>query len=651
MGFIMDGLETEAYDRTYRDSELLRRIMSYFRPYAGRMLVVALAISLSAVAGSGGPILISWALDLLANNATTSAILLLTCGVFLLGAMSWGFNFVQQYLLARVVGNVVLKLREDVFGATVGHDLSFFDEHPSGKIVSRITSDTQDFSEVVTLSTNLLSQVVLVMLLAVWLFRINMWLTLLLLAFAPVAVFLALSFRRIARRVTLDARRVTATINAQIQESISGIMVAKSFRQEQAIYDTFIHNNQQGYRTGLRRGLTLNTIFPIVGASSGLGVGLLIYAGGLTSRSGLVSPGEWYLFMQAVGFFWFPMLGIASFWSQFQDGLSAAERVFALIDAEPKVIQLANESIDPPAYTKELPPTNAATPLTTMSSGGQPSAVSRPSSGGEVEFRHVYFSYNQNEIVLPDFSLTIAPRETIALVGHTGAGKSSLIKLLTRFYEFQGGQILIDGRDIRRLDLRQYRQHLGLVSQTPFLFSTTVAENIRYGRPGADDEQVHRAALGISGGDWLADLPYGLDTDVGERGANLSLGQRQLVALARVLLKDPAIFLLDEATASVDPFTEAQIQEGLEAVMCDRTAVVIAHRLSTVKTADRIIVMDHGRIIEEGHHAGLMAQGGHYAELYNTYFRHQSPYAYDSLLSRDTFNVTLNSDEIDAATQ
>jgi ABC-type multidrug transport system fused ATPase/permease subunit len=217
MGFILNGLETESYDRTYRDSELLRRSAAYFRPYAGQMVVVAVAITLSAAAGTGGAILISRALDLLAQSPTTQAIALMSAGVFLLGATAWGFNFVQQRLLSRVVGSVVLRLRQDVFGATIGHDLSFFDEHPSGKIVSRITSDTQDFAEVVTLSTNLLSQVLLVLLLAVWLFTINVWLTLVLLAFAPVAVVLALSFRRIARRVTLDARRVTATINAQIQ--------------------------------------------------------------------------------------------------------------------------------------------------------------------------------------------------------------------------------------------------------------------------------------------------------------------------------------------------------------------------------------------------------------------------------------------------
>jgi ABC-type multidrug transport system fused ATPase/permease subunit len=599
MGFILDGLETEAYDRTYRDRDLLVRLGNYFRPYTGRMVLIAIAIMLNSAAGTGGPILISAGIDMLRveQNPSTTTMLLLCGGVLLLGASAWVFNFIQQLFSARVIGNVVLKMREDVFDATIQHDLSFYDEHPSGKIVSRVTSDTQDLSDVVNLVTNLISQVLLVAILSVWLFTINVWLTLLLLGMTPIAVIIALGFRRIARTVTQRARRVTAKINAQIQESVSGIMVAKSFRQEHAIYATFNTNNKQAYQIGLRRGLTLNTIFPILGISSGLGVAALIYAGGLTTRTGAVSPGNWYLFMQAVGFYWWPLINIASFWSQFQDGLSAAERVFALIDAEPKVVQAAAEPVG----------ANHDSPLQ-----------------GRIEFKQVRFTYTEAETVLPDFSLEIHPRETLALVGHTGAGKSSIAKLITRFYEFQGGQLLIDGRDIRCLDLQQYRGHIGLVPQEPFLFSGTVRDNIRYGRPEATDEQVRQAAMHISHGDWLADLPHGLNTDVGERGANLSMGQRQLVALARVLLKDPAIFILDEATASVDPFTETQIQEGLETIMRDRTAIVIAHRLSTIKHADRIIVMEHGRIIDEGTHEELMARGGHYAELYNAYFRHQS---------------------------
>lgn len=616
MGFILDGLDTESYDRTYSDRELLDRIISYFRPYAGRMGVIAIMITLNSVMGALGPIVIARAIGLLETNPAIVTMILVAVGVSLVGASAWVFNYIRQMLSARVTSNVVLKLREDVFNATVRHDLSFYDEHPSGKIVSRVTSDTQDFAEVVNLTLQMLSQVLLVVMLIGYLLTVNLTLTLLLVAMAPFAALIALSFRRIARRVTQNARRVTAIINAQIQESISGILIAKSFRQEPAIYETFDANNRQGYRVGLTRGLTLSGIFPIMGLASGLGTAILIYFGGLATRGpNAISPAEWYLFMQTVGFFWFPMTSIASFWSQFQDGLSASERVFALIDREPKVQQTGDEPVGPRADTKyELRDT----------SSDNAASLASPPTYGRIEFRHVRFSYTEREVVLPDFSLDIRAGETIALVGHTGAGKSSVGKLITRFYEFQGGEILLDGRDIRTLNLGQYRRQIGLVPQEPFLFNGTVADNIRYGRPEATDEDVAAAARTVSGGEWLASLPSGLQTDVGERGSSLSMGQRQLVALARVVLKDPSIFILDEATASIDPFTESQIQEGLQEIMHARTSLVIAHRLFTVRHADRIIVMRDGRIIEEGKHEQLLTAGGHYAELYNTYFRHQS---------------------------
>lgn len=592
MPFILDGLDSEDYDRTYKDRELLRRIARYFRPYRRQALLASIMLTLNSAAGTAGPILISKALDLIKRDPSTHALLLLSLGVLLLGIFAWVFNYIRQIVSARMVGNVVLKLREDVFEAVIRNDLSFYDRHPSGKIVSRITSDTQDFSDVVTLVLDVFSQILLVLLLSIWLFTINVPLTLLILAMSPVAFVIALSFRRIARKVTMNAKRVTAVINAEIQESISGIGVAKAFRQEGAVFERFLKNNRKAYRVGLARGITLNSIFPVLGTASGLTMALLVYAGGIAIRSGGFSPGEWYLFMQATAFFWWPMISIASFWSQFQDGLSASERVFALIDAEPMVVQTAARSL--------------------------------PELRGEIEFRNLVFSYTERENVLDDFSLRVPAGQNAALVGHTGAGKTSIARLIARFYEFQSGELLVDGHDIRQLDLEKYRRRIGLVPQDPFLFSGTVKDNIRYGVPGATDKEVCDAAMRISGGSWLDALSKGLDTEVGVRGASLSMGQRQLVALARVLLKNPALLILDEATASIDPFTEAQLQEGLETVLKGRTSIVIAHRLSTVRHADRIIVLEKGRIVEEGNHQGLLARGGSYADLYNTYFRHQS---------------------------
>jgi ABC-type multidrug transport system fused ATPase/permease subunit len=618
MGFLMDGLDPEAYDRTYTDRQLVGRILGYFRPQARKMLIVAGAVVLTSLVDTGVPIVISRSLDRLQLDPALRNLAPLAALVVVLASASWALNATRQWLSSEAIGDVVLKLREDAFDAVMKRDMSFYDTFPSGKIVSRVNSDTQAFSQVIALTMDLLSRLLLIVLLLGYLFYVSPRLTLVLLLLAPFIIVSALAFRAIARKTITQSRRVNATVSAHIQETVSGIGVAKTFRREQAIYDEFLEVNQQSFLVTRATRFVFSSIFPVLNILAGIGTAALVYFGGLTVRQGALSAGGWFLFIQGLQLFWFPLTSIASFWSQFQLGLAAGERVFALIDAEPKVVQ--NDSI----------------------------ALGRPR--GEIRFEGVGFAYDErpmtiderpmepiseerdgaplvvrpSSFVLWDFNLHIHAGETIALVGHTGSGKSSIGKLIARFYEFQEGQILIDGQDIRSLDLAAYRARLGIVTQSPFLFDGSVLENIRYGRPDASDAEVEQVAREVGGGDWIAGLPDGLASQAGERGAKLSMGQRQIVALARVLLQNPAIVILDEATASIDPLTETLIQEGLDLVLQSRTAIVIAHRLSTVRHADRIIVLRQGEIIELGGHEALLEQGGHYAELYNTYFRHQS---------------------------
>jgi ATP-binding cassette, subfamily B, bacterial len=591
MGFF-GGLDQDKYDRQYTDRQLFQRLWDYFRPHKRR--VIGAVLSSLAVSGTFAlvPILIASGVGALENDSPQTVLILLVVALLVVSLTQYFGNWLRRRYMGRLVGDVIRQMRKDAFNAAINRDMAFYDENKSGKVLSRITSDTEEFGQVLMFTSDVVTQMTQALILTVLLMTRNVMLTLVLLAFLPIIYLISKVLLHYARITTRQGSRAMAAVNDNIQESVTGISVAKNFRQEAEIYEEFVTVNEQSYSINMKRGFVLALVFPVLNAVAGFAIGGVLYLGARIVVSGVITVSEWYLYVQSVDNFWFPFINIASYGSQFQQALSAAERVFGLIDAE----NVVNQS--------EITPANDLR--------------------GLIVFDHVTFEYNPGQPVLGSFSLNIAPGESIAFVGHTGAGKSTIIKLITRFYEFQQGSIRIDGQDIRSFDLQTFRRQLGLVPQQPFLFSGTILENARYSSPEATDDAIEKLAHSIGGGEWLETLPDGLQTDVGERGARLSMGQRQLVSLLRVLVQKPAIFILDEATASIDPFTETQIQEALDLILARSTSILIAHRLSTVRSADRIVVLRQGQIIEQGSHESLMKQAGHYAELYDTYFRHQS---------------------------
>ncbi len=590
MAAVFGGLQSDAYDRQYGDAYLFRRIGRYLAAHKRLVVFGLLGFLVVGLARALRPVFISAAVDdLVAAGGVIDFVLLVLTAI---AVTEYVCTYGRRRFTVVVIGRVVARMRKDCFAAAVERDLAFYDRHKSGAVISRITSDTQEFGDVMLIGSEVVAQFLSVTILFTALLSYSVEMTIVLLFTMPLVVLAALAFRYLARIVTRQGARAMAVVNDNIQESVTGISIAKNFRQEAMIYKEFSAVNILSYKINLRRGFILSLVFPTMGVLSAVALSIVVWAGAQSVLAGLFSAGAWYLYVQSVDRFWFPFMNLASFWSQFQQGLSAAERIFALIDAENSVVQTDDQPVG------EL--------------------------AGRIQFENVAFAYDGGEAVLRDFSLDIAPGENIAFVGHTGAGKSTIAKLITRYYEFQGGAIRVDGADIRALDLKRYRSRLGIVPQQPFLFSGSVLDNIRYGNPAATLEEINDIAQSIGHGEWLDSLPDGLDTSVGERGARLSVGQRQLVSLLRVLVQKPSIFILDEATASIDPFTESQIQDAIELILARSTSILIAHRLSTVRSADRIIVLRDGAIIEEGDHDKLMRDQGHYAELYDTYFRHQS---------------------------
>jgi len=587
------GLDSETYDRQYSNKALLCRIWSYAQVYKKQIFIILIAIILQGSVGALPPLLISRVLDEgIAGVPDRTVFYLLAAMVILVEVLGFVFYYINHRLLARVIADVNRDLSTDAFAASMRQDMAFHDHYSSGRILSRITTDTRDFSTFIKITMDVANSALQSLVTAIILINTQWRLAATLFMVVPVVIIVVSFYRSLARKFTRQGMRAMANVNATIKETISGIAIAKNFRQEESIYRDFKQTNTVSYDMNVKRGLILSVVFPTTRALGGIATAVIVYTGSNSVMAGLISAGAWYMFVLSIDRFLQPVMALTSYWTQVQTGLSAAERIFALIDAEHTVIQTGN-------YV----PTQLR---------------------GKIDFNQLTFRYNTGKEVLKDFDLHIQEGENVAIVGHTGAGKTSIARLIARFYEFQSGELLIDDRDIRSYNLHALRQHMGLVTQVPFLFEGTVEENIRFSQPEISREEILDLAYQIGDGEWLDTFGEGLDTVVGERGAQISMGQRQLVALMRVLAQKPSVFILDEATASIDPFTEKQIQTALNLILKQSTSVLIAHRLSTVQSADRIIVLEEGVILEEGNHWQLLQRGGIYADLYNTYFRHQS---------------------------
>ncbi|MFW9823621.1 MAG: ABC transporter ATP-binding protein, partial [Candidatus Thorarchaeota archaeon] len=498
-------MESEEYDRMYKDRVLVKRILQYFSPYKRSMGFVVILLTIASLSNSLIPILTTLILNYIETNTNIVYILIALGITFTLNVLGWVFNYFRRQKISRVIGDVVLDLRRDSGEAVLSHDLSFFDRNPIGKIVSRINTDSRDVGQIVELSLDLVSSFFIVVFLLIIMVFMSITLFVITVISFPLFIIVALAYRKVARRRALLGQRALASVNAYVKESFSGIQIAKTFRQEQKLYEIFNEVNDTAYKVNLRRGFIFSIVWPALSMIQGVILAFILFFGGESVLGGTVSIGDLNLFLSGLSFLFFPLLSIASFWPVFQTGMAASERIFALIDTLPLIVQ--NNDIKPPKFT------------------------------GAIEFRNVNFRYEASKEIFQNFNLKIEPGESLAIVGHTGAGKSSLAKLIARFYEFQEGDILVDGISIKDYDLNEYRRQIGIIPQTPFLWADSLENNIKYCCKSASDDAVFDALNKSSGSDWIEDLPNGLKTYTGERGNLLSMGQRQLVVFARVLLE------------------------------------------------------------------------------------------------------------------
>jgi ATP-binding cassette subfamily B protein len=582
--------EEEILGKAY-DARLMARILRYLRPY-WKLLAVAFSFLLLYTGTQLlGPYITKIAIDRYIMNRDVQGLDLMAAaylGVVLLGFV---FLFIQTFTTEYTGQRAMHDLRLEIFGHLQRQDMAYFARTPVGRLMTRTVNDVETLNELFSTGVvGLLGNLFTVVGIAAVMLWLDWKLGLVCLAAFPLILYISRFYRRRAREVYRESRLVLARLNSELQENIAGVGTVQAFGQQAKMYARFQQINT-GYRNVLLRSVGYNALFfPIIELFSALTIGLLLWYGGGLILQQAIQPGVVVAFIQYIQRMYQPIRDLAEKYNIMQAAMASSERIFGLLDT-PATIQNCSEPKAPRQFQ------------------------------GEVEFKDVWLAYNPGEPVLKGVSFRVRPGEKIALVGATGGGKTSIISSLCRFYDLERGAILVDGIDVREWDKQQLRRHIGLVLQDVFLFSGDIAANITLGDMGISEPRMIEAARRVHIASFVEQLPDGYHTEVQERGATLSQGQRQLLSFARALAFDPKILILDEATSSIDTKTEMIIQDALQELLRNRTALIVAHRLSTIRNADRILVIHKGEVWEQGTHEKLLAQGGLYARLYDLQYR------------------------------
>jgi ATP-binding cassette subfamily B multidrug efflux pump len=585
-GFTEDAV-AKSYDRT-----LLRRLLTYLRPYKAAVAVSFLLIVIMAALDLVGPYLTKIAIDRYITKGDAPGLAWVATLYLLTLLAAFGVRFGQVYILQMTGQSVMLDMRRQIFGHLQRLHVGYFDRHPVGRLMTRVTTDVDAVNElftsgVVTVFGDLFT------LLGIMGVMLAMNFKLALVTFAVIPFFFVITnwFRQGSRQSFREVRKWVARINAFLQENLTGMSVVQLFRREERNREAFAAINRAHADANVAQIFYYAVFYPAIDILAAVAVALILLYGGGRVLAGTLTLGALVAFVQYSERFWRPISDLSEKFNILQAAMASSERIFTLLDT----------------------PVEVTAP---------PEPVRLPAVRGRVGFEHVSFAYNPPQWVLRDVDFVVEPGRSVAIVGATGAGKTTIISLLARFYDAQEGRVTLDGVDVRLLDPAQLRSSLALVLQDVHLFSGTIASNIRLGSP-IPDEKVREAARAVHAHRFIEALPKGYDTEVKERGATLSVGQKQLLSFARALAHDPRVLILDEATSSVDTETEGLIQEALKVLLRGRTAIVIAHRLSTIQNVDEILVMHKGRIRERGTHQQLLAQRGIYWRLYQLQYKDQ----------------------------